>query len=120
MASSTTEAEYIDLSQSMHGLNTFRIIQIELSKVMKIGLELPVTHSTVFEVNNGALELAQTPKYRYRTKHIAIKYHLFREHNKNKCIQVEVIDTKDQDAGISTKPLEKHQFDYIRHKLMGW
>ncbi len=79
-----------------------------------------MTHSTVFEDNNGALELAIEPKYRPRTKHIAIKYHHFREHVKNKSIKVKKIDTKEQLADIFTKPIEKHQFEYLRNKLMGW
>ena len=36
-------------------------------------------HSTVFEDNNGALQLAQSPKISPRTKHIAVKYHFFRD-----------------------------------------
>ena len=33
----------------------------------------------VFEDNNGALEMANKPKFRPRTKHIGIKYHHFRD-----------------------------------------
>ena len=120
IALSTTEAEYIALSQSMRDLIPLRSILMDLSKVMNVNPELPVTHSTVFEDNNGALELARAPKYRPRTKHIAIKYHHFREHVKNKSIRVEAINTKEQIADIFTKPLEKHQFEYLRQKLIGW
>ena len=120
IALSTTEAEYIALSQSMRDLIPLRSILMDLSKIMHVNPELPVTHSTVFEDNNGALELAQAPKYRPRTKHIAIKYHHFREHVKNKSIRVEAIHTKEQLADIFTKPLEKHQFEYLRKKLIGW
>ena len=38
-------------------------------------------HCTLFEDNNGALELATKPRYRPRTKHIAVKYHYFRENS---------------------------------------
>ena len=79
-----------------------------------------MTHSTVYEDNNGALELAKEPKYRPRTKHIAIKYHHFREHVKNKSIRIQKIDTKEQLADIFTKPLEKTQFEHLRNKLMKW
>ena len=37
-------------------------------------------HSTVFEDNNGALGLAKAPKLTPRTKHIAVKYHWFKDH----------------------------------------
>ena len=81
---------------------------------------MPITHSTVFEDNNDALELARTPKYRPRSKHIAIKYHHFRDHVKNKTIRIEAIHTKEQIADIFTKPLDRQQFEYLRHKLIGW
>ena len=68
----------------MRDLIPLKGILIELSNVLKLKVERPITHSSVFEDNNGALELAREPKYRSRTKHIAIKYHHFREHVKNK------------------------------------
>ena len=120
IALSTTEAEYIALSQSMRDLIPLRGILQELAKVLRVSSKVPITHSSVFEDNNGALELAREPKYRPRTKHIAIKYHHFREHVKNKTIKVLAIDTKEQIADIFTKPLEKASFEYLRYKLMGW
>ena len=81
---STTEAEYIVLTQSMRNLIPLTGILQELAKVLHILDKVPTTHSSVFEDNNGALELAREPKYRPRTKHITIKYHYFREHVKIK------------------------------------
>ena len=86
IALSTTEAEYIALSQSMRDLILIRSVLKELATVLGLQIDTPITHSTVFEDNNGALELAIEPKYRPRTKHITIKYHHFREHVKNKSI----------------------------------
>ena len=120
IALSTTEAEYIALSQSMRDLIPLRGILKELSGLLSVGDITPITHSSVFEDNNGALELAREPKYRPRTKHIAIKYHHFREHVKNKTIRVVAIDTKEQIADIFTKPLDKAAFEHLRYKLMGW
>jgi hypothetical protein len=39
----------------------------------------PNIHCTIFEDNMGAETLAKAPKMNPRTKHIAIKYHFFRE-----------------------------------------
>ena len=63
IALSTTEAEYIALSQSMRDLIPIRSILIELSMILGLKINTPVTHSTVYEDNNGALELAKEPKY---------------------------------------------------------
>ena len=41
---------------------------------------IPKIHCKVFEDNNGALEMARTPKLRPHTKHINNAYHHFREY----------------------------------------
>ena len=74
----------------------------------------------VFEDNNGALEMAKTPKMRPRTKHIAIKYHHFRSHVENGDLLLEKIDTTEQEADFLTKPLVQQLFCYLRRKVMGW
>ena len=59
IALSTTEAENITLSQSMRDLIPLRGILAEISDILKVKVDKPVTHSSVFEDNNGALELAK-------------------------------------------------------------
>jgi len=59
------------------------------------------------------------PRLRPRTKHIALKYHPFREHVRAKTISVTYIDTKDQVADIFTKALPGRQFDILRRILTG-
>ena len=77
-------------------------------------------HCTLFEDNNGALELAKAPRYRPRTKHIAVKYHHFREKVKNGLIKISPIDTREQIADQFTKGLQVRTFKYLRNKLVGW
>ena len=77
-------------------------------------------HCTLFEDNNGALELAMKPRYCPRTKHIAIKYHHFREHVTKGIVTVKPIDTKEQIADQFTKGLQEGTFKYLRYKLLGW
>ena len=72
---------------------------------------------TLFEDNNGAIELAKAPKYRPRTKHIALKCHHFREHVKNGSVLISAINTRDQIADIFTKALDEQTFVYLRRKL---
>ena len=77
---STTETEYIPLSQAMREIipRTEHLEQLE--KTLKIESKRPSVKCRVFEYNNGAIELAKAPKIHTRTKHIALKYHHFREH----------------------------------------
>ena len=57
------------------------------------GVPKPITTCRVFEDNVGALELANTPKLRPRTKHLAIQLHHFRQYILDKTITVDKVDT---------------------------
>ena len=121
VALSTVEAEYIALSQSMRDLIPTRQLLLDLSEIFKlVPQDQMKTISTVFEDNTGATELARCPKMRPRTKHIAIKYHHFRDHVANGNVQVENISTHDQIADIFTKPLTEAKFAHLRKFLIGW
>ena len=92
----------------------------ELSSYFKLQKTDIITRCTVFEDNTGAEELARTAKYRPRTKHIAVKYHHFRDKVRDGIITIEQIDTKRQLADIFTKELAKPQFEKLREQLNGW
>jgi hypothetical protein len=83
IALSTTEVEYIALSQAMRDLIPLRTLLSELSALTKLMFGSTTTHSTDFKDNMGCIELANAPKMRPRTKRIAIKYHHFRSHVAN-------------------------------------
>ena len=117
---STVEAEYVALSTSMRDLIPFIDQVNELTDVFGQPPSKVQMHCTLFEDNNGALELAKTPRYRPRTKHIAIKYHHFRERVQKGDIAIKPIDTKDQIADQFTKALQVGTFEFLRNKLLGW
>ena len=117
---STVEAEYIALSQAMRDIIPFMDRMNELDGIFGDDSPKPNIHCKLFEDNNGALELATSPRYRPRTKHIAIKYHHFREHVTKGKVSIQPIDTKQQIADIFTKALPAPSFAYLRQKLMCW
>jgi hypothetical protein len=78
------------------------------------------TLSSVFEDNAGAIEIANVPKMRPRTKHLNIKYHHFREEVRKGTISIYHTRTEDQIADIFTKPLPEVPFVKFREKMMGW
>ena len=61
---STTEAEYISLSQGMRYLTTLRHIMLEVSSVFGMKCDSYKSYTITFEDNKGAIELAKEPKYR--------------------------------------------------------
>ena len=120
VALSTTEAEYIALSQSTRDLLPIKNIIEYLNQFMSFSNKQISTYSTIFEDNAGALRLAVEPKYRPRTKHICVKYHHFRQYVKNKTITIKAISTNNQQADIFTKPLPLDKFKKFRYEIMGW
>ena len=121
VASSTMEAEYIALSQSMRDL-------IPIRRLAKLACDIILGEnkyegrmfSKVFEDNNGALQLARAPRMTPRTKHYGIKYHFFREYVSRGDIKLFKVDTQNQLADIFTKGLVKTLFEKIRKLLSGW
>ena len=127
IALSTTESEYISLSQATRSL----LFVIELFKEIKdqgFKFVYPTTkvYATCFEDNAGCIELARAPKLRPRTKHIAVKYHHFRSHIHNEqtnpegSLHLRYVGTKDQLADIFTKPLNETLFEKLRLPICGW
>ncbi|MGH7954849.1 MAG: Ty1/Copia family ribonuclease HI, partial [Gloeomargaritales cyanobacterium] len=117
---STTEAEYIALSQSMREMIPTKRLTIEMLLFFGIQLEEAMTKTTCFEDNAGALTLAHTPALTLRNKHIGIKYHFFREHVRDGTVAIKKVDTNDQLADIFTKGLSQPKFCRMRFLLQGW
>jgi hypothetical protein len=122
IACSTMEAEFIALSSAMRDLIPARLLLYEIGKALTISVpEGAALKSTVFEDNNGCLQLATIPKMTPRSKHIGVKYFWFRSKvGPSHGINIVKCDTKDQLADIFTKGLPYEQFAILRSKLMGW
>jgi hypothetical protein len=121
VALSTTESEYISLSQSLRDtIPLMDLIDEFKQRYDKTIVSTPTVKCKLFEDNSGALEMATTPKMRPRTKHINIKYHHFREHVRLKRILLFACDTADMVADYLTKPLPRDAFERHRFALQGW
>ena len=121
IALSTTEAEYVALSNSLREIIPMMKL---ISEMNEHGWGMPMVapriHCRVFEDNSGALELAKVPKMRPRTKHINIIYHHFRTFVRDGKVTVWPIDTNDQPADMLTKPLPVAKFVKFRKFLIQW
>jgi hypothetical protein len=118
---STTESEYVGLSESL----CIAIVMMNLLKEMQEqGVDVLKTNHVVycklFEDNAGAIHLAKAPKMRPRTRHINQKYHHFREWVKKGSIEILPIDTTEQPADLLTKPLDVVSFVKHRKAVLGW
>jgi hypothetical protein len=118
---STTESEYVGLSESLRIV----IVMMKLFKEMQEqGVDVPKTNHVVycklFEDNAGAIHLAKAPKMRPRMRHIYQKYHYFREWVKRGFIEILPIDTTEQPTDLLTKPLDVVSFIKHRKAVLGW
>jgi len=121
IALSSTEAEYIALSQSLREIIPLTAL-IQEAKTFGINItsNQAKLHCKLFEDNTGAAELAKVPKMRPRTKHLNIKYHHFRKHVSDGLVSIHTITTEQQIADIFTKPLNQSLFAQHRKWILGW
>jgi hypothetical protein len=121
IAMSTTEAEYVSLSQSLRDCIPLMQLMKELKQFnYPIVYTPPKIYIKVFEDNMGALQMAMLPKMRSRTKHINVKYHHFRQYVARGEVTIHYVETKNQRADIFTKPLAESDFQRHRESIMGW
>jgi hypothetical protein len=120
IALSTTEAEYIALSQSLR--EVIPMINL-MTEVNRLGVcdycNVPKVYCKAFEDNSGALELAKAPKMRPRTKHINLVFHHFRDYVRRGLIVIYPVGTLEQLADIFTKPLSSVLFEKHKKKITG-
>ena len=120
IALSSTESEYIALSQALREVIPLMAL---MKEARKQGFDIAPKasiHCTAFEDNTGALEMARVPKMRPRTKHLNIKYHHFREYVKKGLISIHRVSTEEQMADVLTKPLSPEPFAKHRKELVGF
>ena len=106
VAKPSTEAEYVALSSATQEAIWLRCLMKDFGKQT----DAP---TTIYEDNQGAIELAKNAKYYSRTKHIDICHHFVRERVVSNEIRVIYCRTEDMVADIMTKGLPKPTYDNL-------
>eukprot|EP00171_Calliarthron_tuberculosum_P007750 IDg7750t1 len=120
VALSTTGSEYIALSHSLRDALPTQSVLSELASIFFFSSPELLMRCDLYEDNAGAVELASNPKYRPRTKHIAVKYHHVKERVHKGEVKVRKISTHLQKADLLTKELDSTTFRRLRALTMGW
>jgi hypothetical protein len=131
IALSTTESEYIALSMATRELLPLRRLLEEITTSGPIKIPIPEAFSTththltftvskIYEDNAACIVLAYSDTSKPRTKHIAIKWHHFKDQLKAGHISLIKIPSDSNWADIFTKPLTQYKFEKLRYLMMGW
>lgn len=104
VALSSTEAEYIALSEAAREACWLRSLYKELGLLQNYPTQ-------IWGDNEGALAMAKDAKFHQRGKHIDIKWHSIRDWIKEKYITVESCRDHEQTTDVMTKaiPRQKHK-----------
>ena len=115
MATSTTEAEYIALSEASKQGQWIRGLIKELQRT---DLLEPSLATPIYSDNQSCLAIAQDPIGHRRTKHIDVRYHYIRELIAHGKATVSYLPTADMVADILTKPLAATVFNHCIQGLL--
>jgi hypothetical protein len=107
IATSTTESEYIALSEASKQGQWIRALLRELQCTQYLNKTLSVP---IFSDNQGCIALSKDPVAHSRTKHIDVRYHYIRQLVTYGKATVEYLPTGDMVADILTKPLTATAF----------
>ena len=108
---STAESEYYAISEICSEL----IFVKNMLEFLGVELELPI----IVNVDNiGAIYLAKNRVLSNRTKHIGVRYHFVREYIEDGIIKIIFVRSKDNDADMFTKNLQKELFNKHRKNVM--
>jgi hypothetical protein len=77
IAPSTVKAEYIAMSSVLCKVISLMTFMKELHTIFPVHINKPNFFCEVHEDNQSTIRMAKSDKFTPRTKHIALKYHLF-------------------------------------------
>ena len=104
IASGTSQAEYVALSEVVKEVIFLRQVQEFMELSMRVGAV------NVFEDNEGTIKLATNKHVSRRTAHIDVKHNLVRDASDARKARVTYVRSEDQHADLLTKPLDMQTF----------
>ena len=102
VSTSTTESEYIALSEASKQAQWLRALIRELQRTQYLSESLSVP---IYSDNQACITLSKDPISHKRTKHIDVRYHYIRELVTYGKVTVDYLPTEEMVADILTKPL---------------
>ena len=86
---SSAEAEYVAMNQALRqALPLIHLLKEFNCVFLKVNCSPPSFKCKVYEDNTACISIEESEKFAPRTKHIALKYHWFREYAKRKVFDI--------------------------------
>jgi len=121
IALSSTESEYIALSQAARKVKPLMLLIQEMKKEgFNVGCSTPMVRCTLFKDNSGTVYLANLPSMRPRTKHINVKYHHIRLMVASRALKIEKTSSEEQLSDFLTKQSSIELYLACPMAVMGW
>ena len=86
----------------------------------EVSCSTPKFNCKVYIDNTVCISIADSDKFTPRTKHIALKYHWFKEYAKKRVFDIVHVSTHEQLADYFTKPLDQVTFLKFRKLVNGY
>ena len=107
IALSSTEAEYIALTEVAKEASWLRELYMEIGSRLNIENSDLLGSISIHADNQASIQMAKVPRFHERTKHIGIRYHYVRTAIENSLISLSYIPTTENPADLLTKPLPR-------------
>ncbi len=130
IALSTAESKYIALSMATRELLPLRrllqeihhhgLVHLPSDNIFNVTKTSTLAATQVLEDNEACIVLAHSDTSKVRTKHIALKWHHFKDQIRQGFLKVIKISTHLNWADIMTKPLGRQKHEALRKLIMGW
>ncbi|GJX67415.1 hypothetical protein Tco_0303142 [Tanacetum coccineum] len=108
-AMSTAEAEYVSLSACA---------QVIWMRTQLLDYGFKYNRIPMYCDSKSAIAISCNPVQHSKTKHIDIRYHFIKEHVERGIVEIYIVGTEYQLAGLFTKALPKERFEYLVHRIV--
>ena len=109
---SSTEAEYIGISEAGKQVKFLRLLLREMNMLPE-GMQ-----SVIFNDNRNAVSMTNDDESFRKTKHIEVRFRWIQEAIRNKMMNVAWVPAKEMVADILTKAVKRQVFEELRDKIM--
>lgn len=110
MALSTTEAEYIAVSDATKEIVWMRRLMESVGTADDSATQLWLD-------NQGSIKLIKNPEFHKQTKHIDVRFHFIREVYSTGHIEIKYVPSSQQLTDFLTKALPRNKFETNRSSL---